>query len=537
MILHTETIAQHEAITAARLHESTRETGTLELEFAGFLPAWAGYMEPVSLYHKGRLVFHGKITSRPQSSGDSITSTVTVSNILWLLDHSTLAQQLAEISEAASESSSGSSGNLVKAGKGYSFRSLTEGVAIRARSWTPSTAQSGGEGVIAASLSKGMQGRVLATPSGSKGGVITTETAMRKARETNPDLLRLVDYEAGTVRLASVAEAATLTLDTDAVRVVSMDLEPQHEHCVAGVALVLTGESGAISSVIVHPSGLAVTSLGVKVFQCNATNATDANISAWTAVARQYYEAASVLQHGGTITVRTDDLETSPLGCCIHLTGRGCAPEWSSMVAIVNAVDWDLMDGTLGMTLGYDVSDPEFAEPTALDGGEDMSDEPGSDDGGDEPGGDDSEDADSSDSFDDTWETVDVSGSASLSESMSGSEPGSTPGSEPGSTPGSKPGSTPGSEPGSTPGSKPGSTPGSCCPNCSAKLEEMQRLIDDLKKRVDDLENGECGCVAQVQAAIDAALVTVPVTLGGSASEEVQTNANGTITVTANWSY
>ncbi len=522
MILHTETIAQLEAITAARLHESTRETGTLELEFAGFLPAWAGYMEPVSLYHKGRLVFHGKITSRPQSSGDSITSTVTVSNILWLLDHSTLAQQLAEISEAASESSSGSSGNLVKAGKGYSFRSLTEGVAIRARSWTPSTAQSGGEGVIVASLSKGMQGRVLATPSGSKGGVITTETAMRKARETNPDLLRLVDYEAGGVKLTSVAEAATLTIDTGKVRVVSMDgLEPQYENCVAGVALVLTGESGAISSVIVQPSGLAVTSLGVKVFQCNATNATEANISAWTAVAQQYYAAASVLQHGGTITVRTDDLETSPLGCCIHLTGRGCAPEWSSMVAIVNAVDWDLMDGTLGMTLGYDVSDPEFAEPTELDGGEDMSDEPG----GDEPGGDDSEDADSSGSFDDTWETVDVSGSASLSESMSGSEPGSTPGSEPGSIPGSKPGSTPGSEP--------GSTPGSCC----AKLEEMQRLIDDLTKRVDALENGECGCVAQVQAAIDAALASAPATLGGSASEEVQTNANGTITVTANWSY
>ncbi len=567
MELSTATLAATLPLTAATLNESTKETGTLELEFAGFLPPWATYMEPVCLRHKGRVVFHGKITSCQQSNtGGEVTSCVTVSNVLWVLDHSTLAQQLAEIRESIQDSAGGGSGStgklIVSAGQRYSFKSLAGGINVATKAWTPSSASTGGGCTITASLSNRIAGRVCATTQRVRGGVITTETALRRAQELNPDCLRLVDYEEGCVRLLAVEDAEIYTIDTQTTRLVDASgIEPQYESCVVGVALVMTGENGGITGTIMHPAGLDAASVGVKVFQVNAAGATNSDVAIWRSVAAQYYDGANVLQHGGSIVLLAEDVEESPLGKRVNIVGEGAAPEWATMQAIVNGVTWDLMEGTLELSLGHDVSDPEFHEPQVLEGGEDDSDDPGSDPGGEDV--EDESDASEDESFDDTWETQSVSGS--LMDSYSGSEPGS----EPGSTPGSEPGSTPGSEPGSTPGSscadctqkweeldewktgiesrlealeqgQPGSSlgsnAGSGC-DCSAKLEEIQKTLEALKTRIAELENGDCACVAQVQACIDTALANAPLTVGGSGSSEVQGNANGTITVTTTWSY
>ena len=63
MDLYTDTLGELEGITAATLEEWTTGEGVLNLEFAGWGPDWLGYMEPVSLYHQGTLIFHGKMVN------------------------------------------------------------------------------------------------------------------------------------------------------------------------------------------------------------------------------------------------------------------------------------------------------------------------------------------------------------------------------------------------------------------------------------------------------------------------------------------
>ena len=98
MDIDTQTAGGIHGITALRVVESATDIGTAEMEFAGFGPEWLQYMEPVTVRHRGRVIFHGKITGLERSNdGGSITSRCTVSNFLWLLNRQTLGQQLAQI--------------------------------------------------------------------------------------------------------------------------------------------------------------------------------------------------------------------------------------------------------------------------------------------------------------------------------------------------------------------------------------------------------------------------------------------------------
>ena len=109
MILHSEELYKLANIDSATLKENATGEGVLNLSFSGFGPEWLKYMQPVTLYHKGKVLFHGKLTSLSRTNdGGAVTSSAVINNFMWLLDRQTLGQQVAEIEAAAKESQNGS---------------------------------------------------------------------------------------------------------------------------------------------------------------------------------------------------------------------------------------------------------------------------------------------------------------------------------------------------------------------------------------------------------------------------------------------
>ncbi len=467
MILHTETIYQLADIETATLEESGTGEGVMNLEFAGFGPDWLTYLEPVTVYHKGRLLFHGKITQVLRSNGGAPTSSATINNFMWLLTRQTLGQQIAEIEAAAQESNSGnggssgtSSGRLTArmlnftagqigkstAGKtgGVTWGSVTASMSVQSAGWKASTTQ-GGAGIVPAAVDDDAGGwmpdvlTVKASPSVAGRTVwavtdklITTASALVKMREKAADIQFIIDYAAGTCTAMAIGDMPALTWDTSARdSILDMNgITPQYEACVTGVAVAWTSDTGSVS-VHCFPQDLSMSQDGVKVFSLSGSY----YVESWDKVAREYYEAANVLQWGGSVTVLQSYVDGSPLGGKINLIGPGTHESWQTMEAVVSSCSWDFLDHTLTVNLGREFADPEFddAQPTE-DGGEG---EDGNEGGGDDPG-DDPEDGTAEDSLDDDFPIdsgVDPGGSwddsaASDGPEESEEEPGS--GSSPG---------------------------------------------------------------------------------------------------------
>lgn len=454
-------------------------------------------------------------------------------------------------------------------------------------------------GTIKCDASPGLKSRYLLMR--SNGGIMTSLTALMKAVENNPDAFWIVDYETATVRMTTIGETATVSwTSADAgkragdVRLLSCsDLAPQYENMVTGVALVLTssgsGDNGApdntIQSVYKWPEDLDLTQTGVKVFQIETGSGYNP-VAQWIQAAEEYYNAANALQWGGTVTAKAQDIEASPLGCRLNLLGNGTAEEWHNMQAIISGCTWDFVEGTLEVSLGRDFADPAFAEPGEADEPdepEDVDNDTTYDDTTYRDKDDDTTDDgttyddDDNDSTDDgatetgSWTEPDFwteteptetdfwtktestesaptqTGSAEPTGGETSTFPTGTPtGAEPTGTPaGTEPTATPtptppptGQEPTGTPPPTsspapteiPNPTGNECCPYCAQRLDEMQRKLDEL-------ETWKACVIQEITAAIDTALRNAPATMGGESSSTAHVNDNGTITVTTKWSY
>jgi len=414
MDLYTEKMSELADITAATLEERTTGEGVLRLEFAGFGPDWLGYMEPVTLWHKGEVIFHGKVVKVSRTNdGGAQTASAEVQNFFWLLERQTLGQQLAELAEAAggSGSAAGSNsgglegatelginvsavmGRLAKGqiGKdnaqkvpGGGWKVSWEGAATAMRLAAPGwKVLPGGSGVYAARAAAAVMAddeliSVVCSPGvkdrqqwATTDKVVTTASALWRMRRKAQDVQYIVDYAAGTVTAMGIGELPELVLDTSAGTVLSIsDIEPQYEACCTGVVIAWTNDAGQ-TELHMFPETLDMAADGVKVFSLSGTY----YVESWDKVAQEYYEAASVLQYGGSVRVLAAGLEVSPLGRRLNLVGPGTHQSWATMGAVVTACTWDFMEGVAHVSLGRDFADPDFADAAAVEDGGDYVEE------------------------------------------------------------------------------------------------------------------------------------------------------------------
>ena len=411
MDLYTDNLSELADITAATLEERTTGEGVLRLEFAGFGPEWLSYMEPVTLYHKGEVIFHGKMVRVSRTNdGGAVTASAEVQNFFWLLERQTLGQQLAELAEAAGGSGSGSGsssggldgatelginvsavmGRLAKGqigkdaaqkitGGGWwvSWGGAVAEMQVSAPGWKAlpgagvyavRTASAADDGLISVLCSEGVANRQQWATTEK---VVTTASALWRMRRKAQDVQFIVDYAAGTVTAMGIGELPELVLDTSGGKVLSIsDIRPQYEACCTGVVIAWTNDAGQ-SELHMFPEELDMAADGVKVFSLSGTY----YVESWDTVAREYYEAASVLQYGGSVRVLATGLEVSPLGRRLNLVGPGTYESWRTMGAVVTGCSWDFLEGVVEVSLGRDFAEPEFADAAAVEDGGDYVEE------------------------------------------------------------------------------------------------------------------------------------------------------------------
>lgn len=554
MIIDTSNPLAAGPLTSAVLTKSARGSSSLSLSFDGFPPDWVQYMEPVTVIHHGRVLFHGKIKSLPAStSGDGYpSSSVTVDDVLWLLDHQTVSTQIAALRESSSPASSEAGGsvdsNAWKRALPRSFKELAASVEIEAPGWIPSPIEGEEvEQVVRMTASPALAPRVLIRRTNK---VKTTFTALIHAQEANPDALLIVDHETGVVRFVSIEETDIVTLDSSEIRIISADgIEPQFESSVAGVILVNEGRI-----IYQYPEEFDPNDTNIKVLDVSGTS------DDYPSIVKQWYAATNVLQWGGSVSIEADDLDADLLGKRINLTGPLMHEPWAGMEAVVKETTWDLLAGTVELSLGHDWSDPTFAE--AVEGEvedpnddngtteDDMTTDEGDDfdgttgDGGFTTGGFDP--VSGVDSFDNTWPTSCATGTGSApSVYVPPPETGGT-GTGTGTIPvPSSQGPSPSSH-GPSPSSH-GPTPSSHGPTPSSQGPTPHPGSQGTGGSAPSqyVPSGGSGCpcgehcpkLEQIRELIREAITAEQLRLGGSADSVAQTNANGTITVRTTWSY
>ncbi len=544
MIIDSSDFTGLPGIKQANLSESSDGPGTLTLAWCGYGPEWLRWMEPVTLMHRGRVLFHGRITSfnRTNDAGN-MESSCTVQNGLWLLDHMPLGAQVAE-AQAANQRMPV---DFNKAGREAlrSWESLAESCRADAPLWVVDEAgvpQEDGELWLDVSLANYSTGARF-----KQDKVITAWTALLEMKQANPDATFRMNYTTGGIEVVSIAEAEVIAWDTMDMRLKTCgDIAPQYESCITGVALVVSwpaseeNHTRGGSVMMVYPETVNAGDMGVKLYTAQVENQKQASAQSnyMMGQLRRYYEAVNVLQYGGNVTALMDDVTESPLCKRMNVTGTGTHETWHEMAAMVSGVEWDFLEGTVEAQLGAQVGEPDISEMEFMDDEDSSS----TMDDGDEPG--DDEDNSTYDSTEtwgtSTWdntttwgESNDGTGTWPVQPSTTADGTGSTTGGEE-STTGSHPGGGTGIVPGGSGGSS-GSQAGGC--DCAEKWVAYEQRMAALEARVTALEAKECRCVEQVQAAIDEALANAPASVGGQGSSTAQTNANGTITVVTTWSY
>ncbi len=419
MELHAENLSELADITSATLVERASGEGVLRLEFAGWGADWLRYMEPVSLYRRGELMFHGKVVEFSRTNeGGSIRASAEVQNFFWLLERQSLGQQLAELQEAA-EGGSGTAvgdgtwemseaqarekyavnasalmGRLAKgqigkhaaqkiSGGGYrvTWGMAVAGMRTYAPGWTVLPKSGGytsraaavgtlGNGELTVECSPGVRYRQMWATTDK---MVTTASALWRMRRKAQDVQYIVDYAAGTVTAMGIGELPELELKTDdGVLLSAADVSPQYADCVTGVAIVWTNDAGQ-TELHTYPAGLDMAQDGVKVFSLTGSY----YVESWDTAAREYYEAANVVQLGGTLRLLADRLPVSPLGRRLRLSGPGTHAEWAAgdVYAVATCCEWDLLERTVTVQLGREFSDPEFAEAAVVEDGGDYVEE------------------------------------------------------------------------------------------------------------------------------------------------------------------
>lgn len=387
MIIDTQDLAKVPGLLSATLTESAEGTSSLQLEFADWGPEWARYEEPLTLLHKGKPLWHGKLMPPVHSNVEKVRSTsVTAHNIFYVLEGVPLKEQINAVHRSFADSLYSSLGNVVGI-IARSWESLARGLEVEAPGWGCRETGNGWEADANAKLRLDVsRARYALTPGISREGTITGWQILNRMRACNPDCVFRARPD-GVIEVVSISEADRITWDADADPELVLEasgLAPRKEDRLEGVALTVSWREGTRGGVQVYkyPTNLDTNSSRVRLFSMNANSAAHAakQFNTLSKQLRAYYEAVNMLQWSGTIVLELDKLAASPLACRVNIRGDGMHPDWATMDAIVTAVEWDLVDRTARLTLGASVQDPELWEvecPEVDDSGGGDPDQPG----------------------------------------------------------------------------------------------------------------------------------------------------------------
>ena len=351
-------------LRSAVLNECGDAVSTLVLSWAGYGPDWLRYMEPVTVMHRGSVLFHGRVTEFSHSNeGGSVSAEATVSNALWLLDNTPLGAQVAEAMGGATADFEAAAREALR-----SWTALAASCRVAAPGWVVDEAgMEADNGLLWLEVRRAnySTGAVVA-----KNRVITAWTALLSMRQANPDALFRFVPTSGAVEVVSVGQAFDEVWRTDEMLIYSCaGIGPQFENCVTGVALVVSwgdavtgGEGGSL--VRVYPASVQPGDSGVRIFTVSVENEYQATEQAEYVMGQlqSYYEAVNELQYGGTVEVALEDVVSSPLAHRLSLVGPGTHESWHEMRAMVTAVRWDFMEHRVEVTLGAVFGEPEIHE-------------------------------------------------------------------------------------------------------------------------------------------------------------------------------
>ena len=375
-------------IMQARLSESADGPSVLNLAWRGYGPEWLRWMEPVTIMHCGKVLFHGRMNAFDRTNdANNMESSATAVNAMWLLDNLPLGAQVAE-ANAANETAAA---DFASAGHNalQSWTALAASCVANAPLWVvdeAGTPQEDGTIQLDVSMANFSSGAVY-----KRDKVMTAWTALLEMKSANPDSLFCFEPTTGNVRVVSIQTAPQVEWNTDSMQLASCaSIAPQYESCITGVALVVSwqdasGGSGG-SKLFVYPAGVAAGDMGVKLYTAQVESATQASQQGEYMMAqlKRYYDAVNVLQHGGSITAMMEDVPVSPLCQRVNITGTGTHESWHDMAAMVSGVEWDFLAGTVEAQLGAQIDEPDISEMTFPDeesGEGDFSSDFSSDDG------------------------------------------------------------------------------------------------------------------------------------------------------------
>lgn len=408
MIINTSEFASLPNLTNAFLRQCTDGVSTLSLGWSGPLPEWVQYMAPVTVIHRGTVLFHGKITEvAVGNSGGDITSECTVSDFLWALDHQTLGEQLAQITESLTNEAEGTLEGCANTAL-VSWAKLAESLHMSLPNWL---CKSDGTPIESAEISlETSRAKYSFGAYTEKRKAVSGLTALLEMQQANPDCFFLPDYVSGKLSVISITNADSITWDTQEMRLTETSgISPCYEDAVTGVCGVVT--CGKRMRSVMYPEDIPVTSNGVKVFSMSVETSAQAKRQLDHIVPRlkAWYEAANILQHNGTVTAILDDVDASPIGKRLSITGKGSVSEWTEMQALVTACEWDFSEGLVTITLGKNIDEPELHALNFETSEKDGTAETGNDDGGGDQGDDVPPDDSASEEFS-TW-SYDTTGS------------------------------------------------------------------------------------------------------------------------------
>ena len=364
VMLRSESLCDVPGLVSAVLHENSNDMSVLTLTFAGWGGEWISYMRPVTLIHRERVLFHGKVTSfsRSNDAGDMMT-TVTVSNLFWVLQRQPLGAQIAEIKASmASERAANIRQSAVNAMS--SWAKMAESAEVEAPGW-----------VVKADGSLAEPSLITLDPSGAgyalgvniKHRMLTAWTALLEMQGANPDALFRVNYTSGVIEVVSVGNAELLAWDTARQELCQVgELTALYEEAITGVAVVVTWQTqlGGGTIVATWPENLDMTATGVRIFSGSADSRSHAVAQAANLLrqCKVYYDAVNELQWSGSVTARLESLEKSPLCRRLTLQGDGAHESWRKMCGVVTEVEWDFGQGLVTLTLGKQLDDPQLTE-------------------------------------------------------------------------------------------------------------------------------------------------------------------------------
>lgn len=337
------------------------------------------YQEPITILHKGTVLFHGKATNTTfnNRAGDATAST-TAQNLLWLLDKQTLGDIIGNTSlqEASRHALS-------------SWENLAASIQATASGWTVNPDGS----------PKDAEDHIHSTWPGApeydyplswnRKSPCTAAAGLQKLLQAHPGTLATVDYTTGTILLRTRAQLPAAHLVTTRHHITEISgISANYESMPAGIAVivewdleilhaetsyVLGGDKDEGRAVRIFPPDLPSDTLGIRVFtrELHLQSFTGGNHHDDCQEAAEK-EADKMLEQlipwfrevttpavTGDVTTIMSDWETSPIAHRLQITGPGSIDTLDSPVT---SVDWDFMALTTTLHLGHAYGEPKLSQ-------------------------------------------------------------------------------------------------------------------------------------------------------------------------------